>query len=518
MGENERRDLRRLRSVDARRDPRLPRGRTESIREARSATREGVLLPLGPLRVRQSRRARALRGLGRRLPRQAAGMGDREGRRFHGARLSPALGRSEARLGSLGRRAGSRPAPPRRPHPRRRRPLAGVEGRQRVPRAAREDAARQSMTRSVRSLLFVAVAAVLACEPAAQRPNLLFISIDTLRADHLGTYGWKRSTSPNLDAFAAKSVVFENAQSASSWTLPSLASIMTSLQESTHRCEKDAARLDPSYTTMAEILRDAGYDTAFVASHLFLNAGHGLQQGFTRVDTRILQDELAITSPAITDWGLKWLEDKSAVHDGIPWFLWLHYFDPHAPYLLHAGVSEAFGTEKEIDKYDGEVAFTDQHLGRLLEAFERSGLAPNTILVLVAAPREEFGAHGHHAHGYRRHEDDAPVPPILRAPGIAPRRVPGAVPTVDLMPTLLELCGAHAVHEIDGRSLVPLLRGDPGPAREAFSEVRWKFDNDLAGLRRDPGKSIGGSRGAETVESLFDHSVDPTETKNVLAE
>jgi choline-sulfatase len=374
------------------------------------------------------------------------------------------------------------------------------------------------MRRSVRALFLLAVGAVLACGREAPRPNLLFISIDTLRADHLGTYGWKRPTSPNLDAFAAKSVVFENAQSASSWTLPSLASIMTSLQESTHRCEKDAARLDPSYTTMAEILRDAGYDTAFVASHLFLNAGHGLQQGFTRVDTRILQDELAITSPAITDWGLQWLEDKAAVHDGVPWFLWLHYFDPHAPYLLHEGVSEKFGTEQEIDKYDGEIAFTDQHLGRLLAAFERSGLAANTIVVIVADHGEEFGEHGRQGHGYDLHEEVVHVPLVLRVPGIAPRRVSGAVPTVDLMPTLLELCGAHAVHEIDGRSLTPLLQGEPGPAREAFSEVRWKFGDDLASLRRDPWKFIEGRRGEEAVEMLFDHSVDPTETKNVLAE
>jgi arylsulfatase A-like enzyme len=369
--------------------------------------------------------------------------------------------------------------------------------------------------------IVLAVAALLACDPAAKRPNVLFISIDTLRADHLGTYGWKLPTSPNLDAFAAKSVVFENAQSASSWTLPSLASLMTSLQESTHRCEKDAARLDPSYTTMAEILRDSGYDTAFVASHLFLNAGHGLQQGFTRVDTRILQDEMAITSPAITDWGVQWLEDKAAVHDHVPWCLWLHYFDPHAPYLLHEGISEKFGTEQDVDKYDGEIAFTDQYLGRLLETFERLGFAKDTIVVIVADHGEEFGEHGHHGHGYDLHEEVVHVPFVLRVPGFAPRRVPGVVPTVDLMPTLLELCGAHSDREIEGRSLAPILRGEEDPSapkREAFSEVRWKFGDDLASLRRGPWKYIAGRRGEETVELLFDHGADPGETQNVLAQ
>jgi arylsulfatase A-like enzyme len=272
---------------------------------------------------------------------------------------------------------------------------------------------------------------------------------------------------------------------------------------------------------MAEILRDSGYDTAFVASHLFLNAGHGLQQGFTRVDTRILQDEMAITSPAITDWGVQWLEDKAAVHDHVPWFLWLHYFDPHAPYLLHEGISEKFGTEKDVDKYDGEIAFTDQHLGRLLDAFERLGFAKNTVVVIVADHGEGFGEHGPPGHGYNLNEEVVHVPLVLRAPGVAPLRVPGVVPTVDLMPTLLELCGAHSSQEIEGRSLGPILRGEEDPSapkREAFSEVRWKFGDDLACLRRGPWKYVAGMRGEETVELLYDHAADPGETQNVLSQ
>jgi len=359
---------------------------------------------------------------------------------------------------------------------------------------------------------------------APRRPNLLLISVDTLRADHLGTYGWKRPTSPNLDAFAARSVVFENAQSASSWTLPSFASMMTSLQASTHGCQKDSSQLDPSYTTLAEVLRDAGYDTAIVASHLFLNAGHGLQQGFTRVDTRILQDERAITSPDVSDWGTRWLEDKAAVRDDVPWFLWLHYFDPHAPYLVHAGISEGFGSGRDggepppIDRYDGEIAFTDKHLGRVFEAFERLGFAENTIVVFVADHGEAFGEHGMMGHGYDLHEEVVRVPLFLRAPGLAPRRVQDPVPTVDLMPTLLEMCSARVDHEIEGRSLGPLLRGEEDRAREAFSEARWKFGHDIASLRRGPWKYIDSRRGEEVREMLFDVSVDQAETKNVLAQ
>jgi choline-sulfatase len=374
------------------------------------------------------------------------------------------------------------------------------------------------MRRALAAASLLALAGGFTCDPRAPRPNLLVLTIDTLRADHLGAYGWKRPTSPNLDALAAKSVLFENAQSASSWTLPSLASLMTSLQESTHRCEKDAARLDPSYTTLAEILRDAGYDTAFVASHLFLNAGHGLQQGFTRVDTRILQDENAITSPQITDWGLEWLREKAAVHDGVPWFLWLHYFDPHAPYLVHEGISEAFGTGKDLDRYDGEIAFTDRHIGRLLDAFESLGFAANTVVVVVADHGEAFGEHGLPGHGYDLHEEVVHVPLLIRAPGFAPRRVLDVVPTVDVMPTLLELCGARATQEIEGRSLLDALRGGPASGREAFSEVRWKFEHDKASLRRGSWCYIDSREPGRKLEMLFDRSADPAEARNVIAD
>jgi arylsulfatase A-like enzyme len=366
-------------------------------------------------------------------------------------------------------------------------------------------------------ILLAALAWSAARNRAKKRPNLLMITIDTLRADHLGTYGWRRPTSPNLDAFAAKSVVFEQAQSSSSWTLPSLASLMTSLLPSTHHCETDSAILCPSYTTLAEMLRDAGYDTSIVASHYFLNAGHGLQQGFTRIDTRILQDDLSITSPKVTDRGIDWLTDKAGANDGVPWFLWLHYFDPHGPYLPHEGISEAFGTEKDIDLYDGEIAFTDQHLGRLFETFERLGFAQDTIVVVVADHGEEFMEHGERTHGYDLHEETVHVPLIVRVPGLAPRRVSSTVPTVDVLPTLLELCGLKAGVDIEGRSLTEILRGDPGADadRDAPSEVRWKFGYDIISIRRGPWKYIDQKKPDVRSKMLFDHASDPKETANL---
>ncbi len=353
--------------------------------------------------------------------------------------------------------------------------------------------------------------------PEPPRPNLLILSIDTLRADHLGCYGYTRGTSPNIDALAARSVVFDSAESASSWTLPSMTSLMTGLSVSGHNCDHLGSRLDPSYTTLAELLRDGGYDTELVASHLFLSTPYGLQQGFTHVDTSVVQEANDITSQDVSDLGIEWLKQKSAVKDGVPWMLWLHYYDPHAPYLKHAGVSEAFGTDSDLDLYDGEIAYTDQHIGRLLEELARSTQAPNTIVIVVADHGEEFGEHGHKGHGYALYEECVRVPLILSAPDIAARRVPDVVPSIDLLPTLLDLCRVEPRQELEGQALTPLLHGQALPEQEAGSEVRWQVGQDLRSLHVGRWKRIEGHANEQEVSQLFDIPADPHEECDLRA-
>ena len=145
--------------------------------------------------------------------------------------------------------------------------------------------------------------------PAARPPNLLVISIDTLRADRLGCYGYDKPTSPNIDALALESCVFDAAQSASSWTLPSMSTLMTGMTASTHQATQLSSRLDPSQITLAELLRDAGFDTAIVASHVFLTTSYGLQQGYTHVDSTVVQDEQDITSHEVADKGIRWIRE-----------------------------------------------------------------------------------------------------------------------------------------------------------------------------------------------------------------
>ena len=360
-----------------------------------------------------------------------------------------------------------------------------------------------------------AVLALAACAPAPAvvepRPNLLFVSIDTLRADHLGAYGYRRPTSPNIDAFARGAVVFENASSSSSWTLPSLVSLMTSLYPSTHGCTTVQTRLDPSHATLAEILRDAGYDTALVGGHLFLGSSYGLTQGFTHVDAEIVQTDSTRSSPEVADEGVAWLERKAAVADGVPWMLWLHFFDPHDEYLEHAGISEAFGTRTDRDRYDGEIAFTDLHVGRVLDALARLGFERDTIVVLVADHGEEFGEHGNSGHGYTLYQEVVHVPLIVRAPGWTPRRVAPLVPTVDLLPTLLELVGLAPPREVEGRSLLPLLCEDPADRREALSEVSWHAGQDMRALHVGGFKFVDHGLGGQRLALLFDLANDADE-------
>jgi arylsulfatase A-like enzyme len=362
-----------------------------------------------------------------------------------------------------------------------------------------------------------AIALLLACEPPRPRPNILFITIDTLRADHLGTYGYKRPTSPRLDQFAQSAVVFEQAHSSASWTLPSLTSLMTSLYSSTHGCWKIDSRLDPSFHTLAELLRNNDYDTAMVASHTFLSGRYGLQKGFTHVDSRILQvDAIAsITSPEISAKGVEWLREKAAVRDGIPWLLWLHYFDPHDAYLPHPGFSEKFGMKEEIDLYDGEIAFTDHYVGQVLDELARLKLADDTIVVVVADHGEEFLDHGNMRHGNTLYEEVVRVPLMIRAPGFHPWRVEPVVSGVDVMPTLLELAGVAVDYPIEGKSLVPLARGELEPEREAISEVRWHDNQDMKSLRRGPWKYIDHRLGAQKLDLLFALPIDPLELADV---
>ena len=295
-------------------------------------------------------------------------------------------------------------------------------------------------------------------------PNLLLITVDTLRADSLGTYGAGASSSPALDLLASQSVVFEDAQAHSSWTLPSFASLHTSLDPSAHGCTGFDTFLDPSFTTLAETLVGAGWDTAAVVSHVFLGRDYGLHQGFVHFDDELVMElhksDEAISSPRVSDKGVAFVEAKAAADDGRPWFLWLHYFDPHVDYLVHPGFEEGIDPDDERAVYQGEVAFTDHHIGRVLEALRAGGQAGGTVVAFTSDHGEEFGEHGGRDHGHTLHQELLRLPLFIRAPGLASRRVSELVRGKDIAPTLLDLLGLSGQRAHSGESLVELMRAE----------------------------------------------------------
>lgn len=297
------------------------------------------------------------------------------------------------------------------------------------------------------------------------RRNLLLIAVDTLRADHLGAFGYERETSPAIDRLFESAVVFEDAHSVSSWTLPSFASLLTSTYPSTHDCWQFDSTLDDSFTTLTEILSDNGYRTAAVVSHVFMASKYGLSQGFQEYDESLVWDDLrmshqSVTSPAVTKKAIEFLERQAKSEDASPWFLFTHYFDPHSVYNRHKDSPAKFGLLK-IDRYDGEIAFTDQYIGRLLQRLRDLDLDDDTVIVFVADHGEEFWDHGGVRHGKSLYREVERVPFAIRAPGIPPRRVEASVSGVDLLPTVLDLLRlALPDIPITGRSLMKLMQGE----------------------------------------------------------
>jgi arylsulfatase A-like enzyme len=366
-------------------------------------------------------------------------------------------------------------------------------------------------------LLLALAALCLGCaEPAQPRPNLLLISIDTLRADRLGAWGYGRATSPHIDALAREAVVFEDAQAGSSWTLPTLASLMTSLYSSTHRCWTHLTALGEDYETLAELLEASGWKTAAVVNHVLLSRRHGLHQGFESYDESLIEENFleshaAVTSPQVTRKGLDWLAQGRDQPE--PWFLWLHYFDPHALYRAHQGLSDAFGTERPSDLYDGEIAFTDRAIGHLLAGLAKLGMAERTVVLLFADHGEEFGDHGGTAHGHTLHRELLHVPLLIRAPGFAPRRVSAPVRQVDVMPTALELLGLPVPEGLEGTSLLAAMRGEPLPDLPVLGELRQSPLHRSDSLQRGGWKLLVDRARKRT--ALYDLKRDPGEHEDV---
>jgi len=268
-----------------------------------------------------------------------------------------------------------------------------------------------------------------------QPMNVLFIIIDTLRTDHVGSYGYERDTTPNLDLLELESARFERAYSHSPWTMPSIASIWTSQDPKQHGLAVWRDVLGEQHVTLAEVLQENGYRTEAVVSHDIIVAKYGFGQGFDVYDSSALRlgKSLQIkSSEHVTDCGIEAL-DRAGDE---PFFLAMHYFDPHKRYLQHEEFR--FGRFK-MDRYDAEIAYTDHHIGRLLDHLTLAGKADDTIVVVIADHGEEFKDHGGRLHGWKLYDEVVWIPLLIKVPGFEPQLVDTVVTESDVAPTLLQL-------------------------------------------------------------------------------
>lgn len=394
--------------------------------------------------------------------------------------------------------------------------------------------------------MLAALLAVLAlsCARRSDPPNVLLVTIDTLRADRCSSYGYPLPTTPRLDAAAARGIRFELAYAPMSLTGPSHSTMFTSQYPITHGVVRNGYRLGEEAIVLAEMLRARGYETAAVVSSFAVNSRFGLGQGFGVYHDRF--DEVGTVDPRqwngqwlgkgfdrranrTTDHAIRWLDRHGS--SAKSFFLWVHYFDPHSPYDPPEPFRSRFAPAGEtshgrpVGTYDGEVAFTDQELGRLLDHLDRSGLGEGTLLVVTSDHGEGLKQHGRMEHGYTVYEEEMRVPLVFRWPGRIPagRTIPGPVELVDLLPTLLDLLGVHVEGALfEGVSIAEALRGGhpADPARKVFvhrQPIR-KGDRRVEqfGVRHGTYKYIEGE--AEEERELYDLATDPGEKQNLCGE
>ncbi len=358
-----------------------------------------------------------------------------------------------------------------------------------------------------------------------KKPNVILVTMDTTRADHLGCYGYPNIRTPNLDALAGRGVVFEQAATATPLTLPSHCTIMTGMYPTYHGVRVNGnTALNDEQTTLAEVLEAQGYQTrAFIAAFV-LDGRWGLKQGFQHYDDQfdlkkykhLDLGEVQRPGNEIMDAALAWLEEKKAA----PFFAWIHLYDPHVPYAPPEPYASEYGRRGPAGLYDGEIAFMDEQIGRCVSWLERSGLDKSTVMVLVGDHGEGLGSHGEGTHGYFVYDYALHVPflAVTPFPEMRGKRVPSEVSTSDVFPTLLTLAGVATPLKVQGRSLVPLMfhpgRKDEVPAYGEAMASNIQFGwSGLHALRTPHYKYIDAPRA-----ELYDLVRDPGEQANVLAE
>lgn len=381
---------------------------------------------------------------------------------------------------------------------------------------------------------------LVSCKRHDSRSNVILIVVDTLRADHVGCYGYKRETTPNIDRLAEESIVFKQAISAAPWTAPSLACLMTSKSPAVMGYTHDAPKLDQEILTLAEIFKKNRYVSKGIISHVFVSSSFGFDQGFDSYDQENAKGHGHVSSLSITEKAISFIEETQ----GDRFFLFLHYFDPHYNFILHEDFNfypdydgplhSGQSLIREIRKiawslsaedieylkalYDSEIRFTDFHLGILFEQLKEKDLYDNTLIVVTSDHGEEFCERGDFWIGHTKtlYQELIHVPLILKLPGQRTQKiVDQSVGLIDLMPTLIHYLSLDVPrdYECEGE-IIDLENGrrmnQKGILSETYRRARlrsvvkegWKLILDLA----------------QGNNKLFNLSEDPREIQNLVSD
>ncbi|MCH2173040.1 sulfatase-like hydrolase/transferase [Myxococcota bacterium] len=395
--------------------------------------------------------------------------------------------------------------------------------------------------------------------PQDDRPNVLLISIDSLRADHLSSYGYPRETTPHLDALAREGARFETVISSSSWTLPAHMSLLTSRPQFQHHVDTPRERLDSASLTLPEIFRKAGYTTAAFVSGPFMRAEYGFAQGFDLYDDYSATpagqaSTLAITSPQLVASLNAYLDRWQHQQPRRPFFVLLHMWDAHYDYIPPApydtlfdpdytgsvdGRDFRFGPDVHPDMsardlehvialYDGEIRYVDEHLGQLFDSLRARGLFDDSIVAVTADHGEAFYEHGLKGHRNSLYDELLRIPLLIRHPPSidAPRVVTPQVRIIDIAPTLMGLAGlatptGFGLRSPDprhsARDLSSWLTGEADPAAAPPLLAVSQLDERLLALRANRAKLVHNFEPTDRLE-LYDLAKDPAEAHDLAAE
>jgi arylsulfatase A-like enzyme len=378
---------------------------------------------------------------------------------------------------------------------------------------------------------------------SARTPNILIITIDTLRPDRLSSYGYARRTSPNIDRLLEDGARFTGARTVEPLTTPALSSMITSLYPHEHGSSRNGLKIRPGLPSLSKILAQRGYRTAaFVGNWTLRDRLSGLSEHFDQFEEILTRKRWfgmvknEATAEDLTSGTLRWLREHVRKKRQ-PFLVWVHYVEPHAPYLVYPEIASRFGIQKPkkasaSDRYDMEIAFVDRWIGKLVAGIRKLSPPERTLTVFTADHGESLGEHDYWGHGANLYDPGLRIPMGIHWPGRIPRSiVQGPAVIFDIAPTLLGILGLKPPDSFRGIDWTPVIRGEAEPPMERITfyqthkgavqpvqnpeKARRNGLRELAVVQENSKKIL---RIDEGLFAMFDLAADPSERNNLVAD